>query len=113
MVAKTHTVRAPLYGTRITFVLGFDTAAEYGLEPEPQWGAMVGVAYGRVFFVLGDMGMFDTDTLPHESVHAAWRVLDLAGVEVESGNHEALAYLVGWINARAVRFYSKHVPAEE
>ena len=112
MVAKTHTVSAPLYGIRITFVLGFDVAAEYGLEPEPQWGAMVGVREGRVFFILGDMGMFDTDTLPHESVHAAWRVLDLAGIEVYSDNHEALAYLVGWINARAVRFFSKHAERE-
>ena len=35
--------------------------------------------------------------LCHESVHAAWGFLDYAGVKVKASNHEALAYLAGYI----------------
>lgn len=31
--------------------------------------------------------------LMHECIHAAWRVLDAAGVRVKVDNHEALTYL--------------------
>ena len=33
----------------------------------------------------------------HEAVHAAWRILALAGVKFDEDNHEAFAYLVGYI----------------
>tara|TARA_R110000851_G_scaffold74597_5_gene164493 strand:- start:6481 stop:6858 length:378 start_codon:yes stop_codon:yes gene_type:complete len=39
----------------------------------------------------------NTATLCHESVHAAWGILDHAGVKVKAKNHEALAYLTGFI----------------
>ena len=33
----------------------------------------------------------------HESIHAAWSILDMVGVKVKAKNHEALAYLAGHI----------------
>ena len=35
--------------------------------------------------------------LCHESVHAAWGILDYVCVKVNAKNHEALAYLTGYI----------------
>lgn len=35
--------------------------------------------------------------LVHECVHAAWRVLDSAGVDLTADNHEALAYLTEFL----------------
>ena len=36
-------------------------------------------------------------TLCHESIHAAWGILDRAGIKCEVENHEQLAYLSGHI----------------
>lgn len=33
----------------------------------------------------------------HEMLHAAWYVLDIAGVKVDVGNHEALTYLQSYL----------------
>lgn len=49
---------------------------------------------GAVIFLLVAS---DLRTLCHESVHAAWFVLDCARIKVEVDNHEALAYLTDWI----------------
>ncbi len=38
-----------------------------------------------------------SEVLCHESVHAAWGILDHVGVKVKAKNHEALAYLTGYI----------------
>jgi len=38
-------------------------------------------------------------TMAHEAIHAAWYILEEAGIEVNSSNHEALTYLVGFIIA--------------
>lgn len=36
-------------------------------------------------------------TVVHEADHAAWYVLDLAGVTLTADNHEAHAYLTDWL----------------
>ena len=36
-------------------------------------------------------------TLAHESLHAAWSILDTVGVKCKANNHEALAYLMDYI----------------
>ena len=46
-----------------------------------------------VFLLVAD----DLRTLCHESVHAAWFLLDHARIKVDVHNHEALAYLTDWI----------------
>lgn len=35
--------------------------------------------------------------LCHESIHAAFHVLDRVGIKVDADNHEALTYLTDWI----------------
>lgn len=45
------------------------------------------------------------DTLAHESIHAAWGILDAAGVKCTIDNHEQLAYLSGHI----VREFTKKI----
>ena len=43
-------------------------------------------------------------TIAHEAVHVAWYVLTVAGVQVDSSNHEVQAYLVGHITAQLTAF---------
>ena len=105
-------VYAPLYGVPITFVCGFDAARKLGMEPEPHWGAMASTHNGQVYLTLGCPEANNLNTVAHESLHCAWRVLELVGIEVEARNHEALAYLVGWIMQEAKTFFDKHYPAE-
>lgn len=44
-------------------------------------------------------------SIAHESLHAAWRVLDILGITVTSDNHEALAYLSEYIFKEATDFW--------
>ncbi|WP_093320200.1 hypothetical protein [Thorsellia anophelis] len=44
----------------------------------------------------------DIDNIPfhvisHESIHAAWVILENAGVKLDANNHEALTYLSDWV----------------
>ncbi len=55
---------------------------------------------GFTIGIVNDLGHFhvvvfaDTQTaLVHESIHAAWRVLDQCGVRIDAENHESLTYL--------------------
>lgn len=43
-------------------------------------------------------------TLVHECVHAAWYILDNAGVEVTADNQEPLAYLTDWLYSQCRSF---------
>lgn len=46
-------------------------------------------------------------TLAHECVHAAWAVLNYAGVYAEHNNDEPLAYLVGHIFDKVQKHHKK------
>lgn len=59
-------------------------------------------------FVLEDVGLslftiyvdgkyFEQSTVSHECVHCSWHILDDVGVHLTADNHEALAYLVGYL----------------
>lgn len=39
----------------------------------------------------------DPGLIAHEVIHAAWFVLEDAGIEIGPKNHEALTYLVGFL----------------
>lgn len=52
-----------------------------------------------------------TETLAHESVHAAWGILELVGVITTVDNQEPLAYLTGWIAKQVNNFMMSHVEA--
>ena len=105
-------VLTPLYGVPITFVCGFDAARRIGMEPMDYWGAMASTYEGEVYLTIGYPEHNNSATLAHEAVHCAWRILDLVGIEVYNSNHEALAYLVGWIMETAQPFFDKHFPTE-
>lgn len=52
-----------------------------------------------------------TETLTHECVHAAWRVLEIVGITVSVDNQEPLAYLTGWLSRQVNNFMMPHVEA--
>lgn len=54
-----------------------------------------------------------SETLTHECVHAAWRVLELVGVKSDVDNQEPLAYLAGWLSKEVNRFMMAHIEARE
>ncbi len=105
-------VLCPLFGVPITFVCGFDAARKLGMEPKEHWGAMASTYESEVYLTLGYPEHNCPNTIAHESVHCAWRILDLVGAEVCSDNHEVLAYMTGWIVEEATSYFSKNYPAE-
>lgn len=108
-------ITVPIYRTPITFVALMDGDEQKRVWLEKRdvivpdtWGAGVFTKpSGEIFFVIGDQSQYSTNTIVHESVHAAWRTIDLIGAEVDSANHEQLAYLAGYIGNEAVKFFSK------
>lgn len=50
---------------------------------------------------------FTANTVTHECVHAAWRVLRLVGIEVTHDNNEPLAYVAGWMAEEVTKFMTK------
>lgn len=100
--------KLPIYGVPIVFAAGIEASNRYGVDMPPHFGAMVCIADNDVLFALRDEYQYSSSTLCHESIHAAWRVCDLVGIEVTSANHEALAYLAGSIMKEAVKFFDKH-----
>jgi hypothetical protein len=59
------------------------------------------------------MRPFGANTCAHESVHAAYQILHLVGIPVDFDNHEALAYLVGWVAEQCNEYYLKLSSAQE
>jgi len=110
-----YKLKTPLY--RVTIELSFDMQEaydRYGLgKPDPNYD-------GEVSFITNLDGMthisiiipyetYSANVLAHESVHAAWRVLDLVGIKATSDNDEPLAYLVGWIAGEVNNKFAKEV----
>lgn len=53
------------------------------------------------------------DTVVHECLHATWHCLAFAGVVVDVDNHEVLAYSLGEVSGKAVRYYYACLEAEK
>lgn len=105
--AKVHTIKLPIYETIIfvafdpellnkkfdlrgEHVFGYGTEAEVCVFIYPESGAQaVAMSFSPDHYC--------ENVLTHESTHAAWKVLDIVNIEVDSTNHEALAYLAGYI----------------
>lgn len=66
-----------------------------------------------VAIIFRSLDDYCTETLAHECVHAAWRVLELVGVKSDVDNQEPLAYLTGWISRQVNNFMVSHIEAEE
>lgn len=50
---------------------------------------------------------YSADLLVHESIHAAWRALDLLGIKPTSDDHETLAYVAGYIGKQVNNLYDE------
>lgn len=44
----------------------------------------------------------DISSVVHESIHAAYHILEMSGVDLTPNNHEPLAYLADWITSMTV-----------
>lgn len=66
-----------------------------------------------VAIIFRSLDDYCTETLTHECVHAAWRVLELVGVKSDVDNQEPLAYLTGWISQHVNNFMVSHIEYEE
>lgn len=107
---KPHNIHIPIYNrlVRVLFVDNMTQAVEYfDKEYSYVWddmlftdGFVVPIVnkekqVSRTYMCL--LKDIEDSILVHESLHAAWSVLDDVGVEVTYGNDEALAYLTQFI----------------
>lgn len=68
-----------------------------GGVPDEMIGGLASVATPFGVLMAIDPDRRCSEVIAHEAVHAAWAILDSAGVKVTADNHEALAYMVTWI----------------
>jgi hypothetical protein len=109
----------PIYG--LTVVLGLDSKAlskhlqkKYGIShsiPEGHAGQAAIFEYGDSGYLVHtlyvDREIYNVGYLTHECLHCAWHLLGEVGVELTCENHEALAYLAGWLAEQVHEFYMK------
>ncbi|MBV6817519.1 hypothetical protein KWG64_06140 [Rahnella sp. PD12R] len=116
----TKELKVPLYGVRV-MIFSTKVAGDKFLGYESidtNYSAMVsvlqcskGIDYIAITFrTLED---YCSETLTHECVHAAWRVLELVGIKVSVDNQEPLAYLAGWLSRQVNNFMMNHIDAQQ
>lgn len=69
--------------------IGEDLAGEVGYLTDDKTGRAAGI------YIC--LRMHDMNTVSHECVHVAFRIMESAGITPTAEEHEALAYLVGWL----------------
>lgn len=108
-------VVTPLYGVRFLVFPTLEAAAnffgcdELGRNYAAQVSVLTcskGIDYVAMTF--RDIDEYCAETLNHECVHAAWRILELVGVKVSVDNQEPLAYLAGWLSKEVNKFMMAH-----
>lgn len=113
-------VDVPIYGQRVWCVFdretdrkvreyfGADAAAE---SVAGYAGVFTERGGGITVFVLAAFARKGTAdwvcTASHECVHMGYYVLDYVGVKHDAENHEALAYLQGWLLGEVMAAYAK------
>jgi hypothetical protein len=113
--SKVYRLVVPIYG--VVVWVAFDSKA---MQKKFNLDDMSGNHCAEVFKITRDDGYqsicmvfrkdhFSQEILTHESVHVAWRVLDIVGIEVNSENHEALAYVAGWFAEEVNKIYFKKI----
>jgi len=110
-------VRVPIYGVRVVICANAEIAsAKYGDDfLNNDFSAQVSVVeeiksgIRMVAICYRSPGEYNAETLTHECVHAAWRVLELVGITVSVDNQEPLAYLAGWLSRQVNNFMMNHV----
>lgn len=99
------TIVVPIYGTTVRVFATYQAAEKYykchmegeSLAAFVQVMNHTGSGITEIAICFSGPDCCTINTITHELVHAAWRVLDHVGVTVDSGNHEAFAYLVGYL----------------
>lgn len=108
----------PLYGVRFVIFstrdaankfLGYDDFCNNYAAQVSVLTCAAGIDYVALTF--RDVSEYCADTLTHECVHAAWRILERVGVTVSVDNQEPLAYLAGWLSKEVNKFMMAHVEA--
>lgn len=110
MKIKHEKIPIPIYNSTVNLVLGDDMnqIVDYlekifpGVDLEAQRSCLATLTQfthtdGTIKIVLSLPINSSLSTVVHESVHAAWEVLDLKGVVVTIDNDESLAYLTEYI----------------
>lgn len=112
-------VDLPLYHTTIQMYLSREALladVDQGHEDEDDWGACAQIMEAEdgicvVCIAFREDKYMTTPIIAHECVHAAWDVLELAGVKVKFNNHEALAYMTEYLVKEVTAYvddYFKH-----
>lgn len=106
MAKHTAIKKSPLYRVKVCFTLrpskaykslGIESDITKGYGGEVSTVQHTGTGESIVLLsVIPELNNCPLQCAAHESVHAAWRILEIAGVKVDAHNHEALAYLVDW-----------------
>lgn len=100
------TFKVPVYNARIC-VFFKDEDVPKALPPLPA-SLAAGVMMTSEGLIVMVFRTYDADTVTHECIHAAWDVLDWAGIKVDRDNHEALAYVAGFIAGKVDQLKKVH-----
>lgn len=116
----TKELKVPLYGVRVMIFSTKEAGDKFlGYESiDTNYSAMVSVlkcSKGIDYIAITFRALEDycSETLTHECVHAAWRVLELVGIKVSVDNQEPLAYLAGWLSRQVNNFMMNHIEAQQ
>lgn len=96
------TLTVPIYDRRLALFDSVQEASDFCEKTTGEClevGLLDGVA-GRansVYFIAINKDDATPAIVAHEALHCAWMMLEAVGVECTEQNHEALAYLVGWL----------------
>ena len=96
----------PIYGVRVDLFSSPESCNTFFGEEVFTDGheAVAGDTTVGVYMAFRDI---DPNSITHECVHAAWRVLHKCGIQVSRTNHEALAYVAGWLAEQVTAFLKK------
>ena len=94
----------PLYGSRVALVLAAKKEL-FHVHAKRYYGRVAGVEISQACSMFGGgrfsvcfvRGKIAVDDLAHEVFHLTTRILQWHGVEFDANNHEAHAYLNGWL----------------
>ncbi|OIX96229.1 hypothetical protein BFS14_01830 [Serratia fonticola] len=112
-------VRTPLYSVRVGIYSSAEAAGKvYGDGFfSKNFGAQVcrveniRTGVDMVTITFRSPASYNAESLTHECIHAAWRILELVGIKVSVDNQEPLAYLAGWLSREVNNFMVPHAEA--
>lgn len=117
MAKLVKTIDVPIYGSRVIISLDAPALAKYMSKIYKTEHIIQDCNAGQATAFLSEEGgyiihslyiskeLYRPEYLTHECVHCAWHILDEVGVGVSADNHEALAYLAGWLSSEVDKFY--------